>query len=97
MKVATEPLPAATGLVPKLTVTPEGWPVADSVTDELNPFDGLTVMVDCPLLPAATLRDEGEGDNVKDGCWVEEPVRAAMSPLLGLPHPVTRSNPVTAE
>lgn len=85
------------GLVPNVTVTPEGWPVADSVTDELKPLDGVMVMVEFPLLPSATVSDEGDADGVKDGCCVEEPVRAAMSPLLGLPHPVTRSNPVTAE
>lgn len=92
MKVAMDvPLPLLTGLVPKATVTPLGWPEADRVTDELNPLAGVTVMVDCPLLPAATVSDDGEAERLKDGCGDVEPVRAAMSPLLGLPHPVTRS------
>lgn len=91
------PLPPLTGLVPKVTVTPEGRVEVESVTEELNPFDGVTVMVDVPLLPAATMSDDGEAERLKDGCDDVEPVRAAMSPLFGLPHPVTRSYPVTAE
>lgn len=92
VKVALEePEPLLMGLVPKVTVTPEGWPVAVSVTDELNPLDGLTVMVELPLLPAATESEAGEADTAKDGCCDVVPVRAAMSPVLGLPHPVTRS------
>jgi len=42
VKVALEePEPPLMGLVPKVTVTPEGIPDAVSVTDELNPFDGV--------------------------------------------------------
>lgn len=80
----------------KETVTPDTLE-AESVTVELNPLDGVTLIVEVPLLPAATVRDDGEAERLNEGCAELEPVRAAMSPLLGLPHPVTRSYPVTAE
>lgn len=86
-----EPEPPLMGFVPKATVTPEGIPDAVSVTDELKPLDGVAVMVELPLAPAATESDEGDADSVKDGCVEVDPVRASMRPVLGLPHPVTRS------
>lgn len=83
------------GLVPKVTVTPLGWPEAESVTALLNPPETAVVMVEVPVLPCATDTDDGEAEMVKDGVCV--PVSAAMRPAFGLPQPVTRSNPVTAE
>lgn len=98
VKVALEdPDPPLMGLVPKATVTPEGIPDAVRVTDELKPFDGVAVIVEFPLAPAATEREDGEAESAKDG-WVDVvPVRASIRPVLGLPHPVTRSKPATAE
>lgn len=81
----------------KLTVTPEGAPDAFRETAELNPPEMEVVMVDVPLLPAATDTDVGEAKSVKAGVCVVDPVSALMRPAFGLPHPVTRSKPVTAE
>lgn len=81
----------------KLTVTPVGAPDAVRATAELNPLETVLVMVEVPVLPAATESDAGEAERLKDGEVLDEPVRAAMRPVLGLPHPVTRSYPVTAE
>ena len=80
----------------KLTVTPEGWPLAERATAALNPPETAVVMVEVPLLPCTTETAVGAAARVKLG--VEPaPVRAASSPALGLPQPVTRSKPVTAE
>lgn len=93
MNVAVEvPDPGAPiddGLMP--TVTPLGAPDAVSATAELKPFATVEVMVDDPLLPAATEIAAGEADSVNDGFCVEEPVSAPIRPEFGLPHPVTRS------
>ncbi len=74
----------------KLTVTPEGWPVADKVMAESKPPETLVVIVDVPLLPCSTETEPGEAEMLKPGVVLVE-VRAAISPLLGLPQPVTRS------
>lgn len=99
VKVAVElPDPGAAiddGLKP--TVTPLGAPAAVSATAESKPPETLEVMVDDPLLPAATLSAEGEAESVNDGFCVDDPVSALIRPEFGLPHPVTRSYPVTAE
>lgn len=95
MKVAVEvPEPV---IEPELkpTVTPVGMPDAVSVTAESNPPETALVMVEVPLLPLATESELGEAERLKEG--VSGPVSAAMRPVLGLPHPVTRSYPVTAE
>lgn len=81
----------------KPTVTPEGAPEAVRVTAELNPSETVLVMVEVPLLPAATESDAGEAERANDGDVLDEPVSSAIKPELGLPHPVTRSYPVTAE
>ena len=98
MNVAVdEPLPPLIEAGLKPTVTPEGWPDAVRAMAELNPSDGVAVMVEDPLLPCATEIDEGDAERLKDGDVLCDPVRAATRPLFGLPHPVTRSYPVTAE
>jgi hypothetical protein len=81
----------------KLTVTPFGAPEAVRATAELNPPEIAVVIAELPLLPATTETDEGEAEIVKAGVCVVPPVSAAIKPAFGLPHPVTRSNPVTAE
>ena len=72
-----------------------GRPLADSVTAESKPPDTVLVMVDVPELPCTTETEVGEAERLKPG--VAGPLSAAISPLFGLPQPVTRSYPVTAE
>lgn len=82
----------------KLTVTPVGAPEEVSATAELNPPETAVVTVEPPLLPATTETDDGEAEIAKAGvCVVPPPVSAAIRPAFGLPQPVTRSYPVTAE
>jgi hypothetical protein len=75
----------------KLTVTPVGAPDAVRVTAELNPPETPVVIVEVPLLPAATEMLVGEAAIVKAGVCVEDPLNALIRPVFGLPHPVTRS------
>lgn len=97
MVAAEEPEPGAvTEVGSKVTVMPEGAE-AERAMAELKPPETAVVMVDDPLLPTFTESDEGDAEMVKAGVCVVEPVSAAMRPALGLPHPVTRSYPVTAE
>jgi len=70
-------------------VTPVGSPLAVKVTAESKPPVTALVMVDVPELPCTTETEVGEAEMLKPGVAV--PVSAAISPLLGLPHPVTRS------
>ena len=55
------------GLVPKLAVTPLGRAEVDSVTEPVNPPEGVTVMVLDPLEPCVTDTLLGEADSVKFG------------------------------
>ncbi len=73
------------------TVTPVGCPLAVSAIAELNPPATVVVIVDVPLLPSATDTDVGEAEIAKLGEVDEDPVSAAISPVFGLPQPVTRS------
>ena len=52
---------------------------------------GVPAMVEVPAAPCAMESEEGDAERVKPVAGVVDPVRAAMSPALGLPHPVTRS------
>ena len=80
----------------KPVVTPVGIPEAERETGELNDPLTVLVMVVVPDAPWATETEAGEAERVKPE--VEpEPVSAAIRPALGLPQPVTRSKPVTAE
>jgi hypothetical protein len=81
--------PIDVGLKP--TVTPLGAPEALKATAELNPPDTAVVIVEPPLLPAATDTAVGEAEIVNAGVCVVDPVSAAINPLFGLPHPVTKS------
>jgi hypothetical protein len=97
-----EPVPGAAvvcGL--KVTVEPEGAPVAVREMVALKPPETAVAMVKVAVEPARMLVEAGVAERVKDGLGgglvVEDPVRAAMRPALGLPHPVTRSKPGTAE
>ena len=51
----------------KLTVVPEGIPVAERLIALLNPLLRVLVMVETPWLPGATLTPEGEAERVKLG------------------------------
>lgn len=72
-------------------VTPVGNPLAVSVTAESKPPETVLVIVELPVLPAATETEAGEADSVYPGCVVVDPVSAARSPAFGEPQPVTRS------
>ena len=88
-------LPAENGLVVNPMVTPDGWPVADNVMEpEKPPVTALLIVVD-PLLPGLVETEVGDAEIVKPAGG--GPVSAGMSVAVGLPQPVTRSNPVTAE
>lgn len=81
----------------KEAVVLAGSPLAASEMAELNPSTAAVVIEDVPVLPWITETDEGEAEIVKLGELDPDPVKAAMSAGVGLPHPVTRSKPVTAE
>ena len=53
--------------------------------------------VELPLLPCATVSAPGLAAIVKSGVCVCVPASALISAGVGLPHPVTRSYPATAE
>jgi hypothetical protein len=67
LAVRVRTLVEVVGLVPKLAVTPAGRPEAERLTDPVNPFSGLTVIVLLPLLPCVMLRDVGEAESEKSG------------------------------
>jgi len=69
VKVAAEvPAPgAAIDVGLKLTVTPVGAPLEDSVTAELNPLTIVVVIVEVPFAPCATLTELGEAEMAKSG------------------------------
>lgn len=92
MLIAEVPAPgAAMDVGLKLTVTPEGWPLADKATAELNPPDTAVVIVDEPLPPCNTESEPGDAEMVKLGV-VEVGASALISPVpFGLPQPVTKS------
>jgi hypothetical protein len=79
-----------------VAVTPAGAPLAVSATAESNPPTTVLVIVEPPLLPCTTETDPGEADSVNDGL-VATGASASIRPAFGLPQPVTRSYPVTAE
>jgi len=62
VKVTT--LVPVVGFVPKLAVTPLGRADVDRVTLPVNPPDGVTVIVELPLLPCVTVKLLGEAESV---------------------------------
>ena len=81
----------------KLTVTPEGCPLADNPTAELNPPLTVVEIVELPLLPCTTETDAGD-EKIANAGLVLVGASALISPVpFGLPQPVTRSKPVVAE
>lgn len=62
------PVPGAgIGLVPNVTVTPLGCPLADNVMALLKPFKAVVLMVDVPLWPCCTVTEDGDALMVKSG------------------------------
>lgn len=62
VKVTT--LVPVVGFVPKLAVTPLGRADVESDTLPVKPPDGVTVIVELPLLPCVTVKLLGEADSV---------------------------------
>lgn len=58
-------LVAVAELGEKVAVTPVGRPVAESATEPVKPFCGVTLMVVVPLPPCATVSEVGEEASVK--------------------------------
>jgi hypothetical protein len=58
------------GFVPNEAVTPLGRAEFESVTDPVNPPDGVTVIVLLPLVPCFTVKLLGEADSEKFGVAV---------------------------
>jgi hypothetical protein len=80
-----------------ITVTPEGWPDAESATAPLNPPETVEVAVEDPRPPWTTEIEAGEVASTKFGAEAV-PASAARSPApFMLPQPVARSYPAIAE
>lgn len=80
----------------KPTVIPDGCPEAERETAELKPpVTVLVIVLEPPAPPEVRESDVGEAERLKPAAG--GPVRAVMRAAVGLPHPVTRSKPVTAE
>ena len=75
----------------KLTVTPDGCPLADKAIAESKPPEIAVVMVDVPAPPCTTEADEGEAPIVNAGVWLVGANALIRPTPLGLPQPVTRS------
>src|ERR1700690_2103220 len=54
----------------KVTVTPDGWPLALRLIAELKPPATAVVMVEVPLLPCTTDTEDGEAVMLKLGAAV---------------------------
>jgi hypothetical protein len=69
----------------KLTVTPEGSPVAVRATAELNPPEIAVVTVDEPVLPCTTDAEAGDAEMVKSGVPPEPTVNMTMIVWVRVP------------
>lgn len=67
LAVKVKTLVEVVGLVPKVAVTPLGSAEVESVTDPVKPFEGVTVMVEPPLVPCLTVKLAGEAESEKFG------------------------------
>src|SRR5207237_5602229 len=67
LAVKVRTLVEVVGLVPNEAVTPEGRADVESDTLPVNPPDGVTLIVELPLLPCVTLKLLGEADSEKLG------------------------------
>jgi len=66
------------GLVPNEAVTPLGRAELESVTDPVNPFDGVTVIVLLPLVPCFTVRLLGDAESEKSATGAAFTVRVMV-------------------
>src|SRR5579863_5695540 len=74
----------------KATVTPVGWPVAESPITPSNPPTAVLVIVEPPEPPCAIVTEFGDAESVNPGAG--GPVSELISPdPFGLPQPVARS------
>ena len=89
------PLVIVTGFALQPIVTPLGKVEVERATDPVNPLLGVTVtaVVFEPVCPTWTV--VGDAETPKPG--VMGPLSALIRAAVGLPQPVTRSKPVTAE
>ena len=93
--VMLELLPAEIGFVVNPMVTPEGCPDAARVIEPENPpVAELEIVVD-PLPFVLTVTELGDAEMVNPAGG--GPLSALINAACGLPQPVTRSYPVTAE
>ena len=67
LAVKVSPLVEVVGFVPNEAVTPLGSAEFESVTDPVNPPEGVTVMVLLPLVPCFTVKLVGEAESEKFG------------------------------
>jgi len=70
LAVNVRTLDPVVGFVPKEAVTPLGRAELESVTDPVNPPEGVTVIVLLPLVPCFTVKLLGEADSEKLGVAV---------------------------
>jgi len=70
LAVKVRTLEDVVGFVPNEAVTPLGRAELESVTDPVNPPDGVTVIVLLPLVPCFTVKLLGEADSEKLGVAV---------------------------
>ncbi len=87
-------LSAATA--PKLTVTPEGKPEADSATVPLNPYRARIAMVVAPLAPGCTVTLAGIAASVKPGVVMVSVIVTLLETLPDVPAIVTVDTPAAA-
>ena len=66
----------------KEAVTPVGNPEIERLTAPVNPYSGVMVMMDVPLLPGLIPRLVGEGVRTKVGAWT---ARVTVVVTLRLP------------
>ena len=74
----------------KLTVTPEGWPLADREMIPLKPPVTVLVIREVPALPWATVTEVGEAERRKPGLEFPASALSNRDPF-GLPQPVAKS------
>jgi hypothetical protein len=85
LTVIVEELPAATVVGLKLIVTPDGCPLALSVTDCAAPEVTAVLTVDVPLLPCCTLRSVGFAAIEKSDAVTVRETEVVCVPLVPVP------------
>lgn len=85
LAVNVRTLDPVVGFVPNEAVTPLGRAELESVTDPVNPPEGVTEIVLLPLLPCVTLKLLGEADSEKLGVAVAFTVNEIEVVWLNVP------------